>query len=72
MRGKSRIDGELRSTRGRIDAPSSSLPHTGEVENVKKWMDRLCSDFGEMAGGLNDRVDAIRARPACGPYRRIP
>ena len=64
MRDMSRIDGELRSTRERIDALSTSMPHTGEVEDVKKGMDRLCSDFGKLSEDLNGRMEAFRRATA--------
>ena len=64
MRDMERIDGELRSTRERIDALSMSMPHTGEVEDVKKGMDRLCSDFAALSKDLNGRMEAFRRSAA--------
>ena len=64
MRDMKRIDGELRSTRERIDALSTSMPHTGEVEDVKKGMERLCSDFAALSKDLNGRMEAFRRSAA--------
>lgn len=59
-----RIDGELRSARDRLDALSTSMPHIGEVDEVKKGMDRLCSDFARLGTDLNDKMEAFRRSAA--------
>lgn len=60
MRDMSRMDGELKSVRSSIDALSSSIPHTGEVDDVKKGMDKLCADFAAMTADVNGRMEAFR------------
>lgn len=64
LRDMSRMDDELRSTRERIDALSSSMPHAGEIDDVKKGMDGLCADFGRLSADLNGRMEAFRRATA--------
>ena len=60
LRDMSRMDGELKSVRSSIDALSSSIPHTGEVDDLKKGMDRLCADFAKTTADVNDQMEAFR------------
>ena len=63
-RDMARLDDELKTVRGRIDALSTSIPHSGEVVNLQKDMERLCADFKKLEGGINGRMEAFRRSAA--------
>ena len=60
----SRIDGELKSARERLDALSTSAAQAGQVEDIKRDLGRVCSDFERLSGDIDEKLENMKRATA--------
>lgn len=59
-----RIDEDMRAVRDRIETISAAIPHTAEVDAVKKGMEELRSEFDAMSDNVKSNMESFRRSTA--------
>lgn len=56
----SRMEGELKTVYGDLLSLKTELPHTNEVTTLQENIQRLCVDFSNLKGNLNEQMDKFK------------